>query len=122
MADSIDIESTTLLQRVVLLSVALESRKTESPLNSSDLTGICSKYISAIEGDIIGRPREADIIRTLNQLVGMGYLNEDSAGEASPTGKGRPRYVLSDDPEVVLEALRADPRIESALEAIGEEM
>ncbi len=108
---ALDLSETTLAERMALLGVADLALAGDTPAHSGDVRRTCIEHVTTLEGDVVGRPSEADVMRALNRLVAAGVVEEVPAGDASPVGKGRPEYDLQDPPEAVLSALARDDRV-----------
>lgn len=106
------LESTTPLQRFVLLAVADLDARGERQARSFDVREFCEAHAEELDGEPFGGggvTRQV-VIRALSDLEATGLLVEN-VGDRSPVGKGRPVYSLADDHEVVLEALASDEHI-----------
>ena len=106
------LESTTPLQRLVLLAVADLDARGESGARSFDVREFCEAHLDELDGDPFGGggvTRQA-VIRALSNLEAAGLLREN-VGDQSPVGKGRPIYSLAEDSGTVLEALETDDHV-----------
>lgn len=105
------LDSTTPLQRFVLLAVADLDARGERQARSFDVREFCEAHAGELDGEPFGGgvTRQA-IIRALSDLEATGLLAEN-VGDRSPVGKGRPVYSLADDHQVVLEALASDEHV-----------
>ena len=106
------LESTTPLQRFVLLAVADLDAREESGARSFDVREFCEANAEDLDGDPFGGGgvTRQGIIRALSALEASGLLQEN-VGDQSPVGKGRPVYSLADDPGAVLDALADDDHV-----------
>jgi DNA-binding HxlR family transcriptional regulator len=114
MSDDVDLESTTLTQRLVLLGVIHRGRVDDAPVHSAEVVRECVDRLEEIDADMVGSVSEADVIRALNRLSADGLLSEQIV-DASPSGKGRPTYALSVDETTVLDAFADDHRIDEVV-------
>lgn len=117
MQESLD--STTPLQRFVLLAVADLDAREGTGARSFDVREFCEEHLEKLDGNPFGGggvTRQA-IIRALSALEAMGLL-EENVGDRSPVGKGRPLYSLADDAEAVLGALAADEHVGPLAESV----
>lgn len=105
------LQSATLHQRVVLVSLAYLSEHRTGPFDSTDVRSICHERLRDPEGPVVGRVAEADVMSALNELVTTDLVEEVDAESTSPVGKGRPSYVLSVDPGTVYEAYAGTERL-----------
>ena len=115
------LESTTPLQRFVLLAVADLDAQGETPVRSFDVRDFCKSHAGDLDGNQLGGgvTRET-VIRALSELEAAGLLEEDVVGDQSPVGKGRPAYSLADGSEAVLEELAADEHVGGLAASIRE--
>jgi hypothetical protein len=106
------LESTTPLQRFVLLAVADLDGREESAARSFDVREFCEAHAGELDGDPFGGGgiTRQGVIRALSALEAEGLLREN-VGDQSPVGKGRPVYSLADDPETILDALADDDHV-----------
>lgn len=113
------LESTTPLQRFVLLAVADLDARGESGPRSFDVREFCEAHAGELDGDPFGGGgiTRQGIIRALSGLEAAGLLQE-SVGSQSPVGKGRPAYSLADDPDAVLDALADDDHVGSLAQSV----
>lgn len=114
----LDVESTTLAQRVVLLGVTQLSVRGATPTHSGEVRRACTERLADVQGDVLGEVDEADVMRALNALEGRGLVDEVEVEDTSPVGKGRPTYALNVDAETVLDSFAADERIAGVVERI----
>ena len=113
------LESTTPLQRFVLLAVADLDTREDSGARSFDVREFCEAHAAELDGDPFGGggvTRQA-IIRALSALEAAGLL-EENVGDQSPVGKGRPVYSLAGDSGGVLEALAGDDHVGPLAESV----
>jgi hypothetical protein len=115
-----DLAETTLADRVALLGVTDLAMAGRTPAHSGEIRRTCLEHVEALEGEVVGRPSEADVMRALNRLVAEGLLEEVQSGDASPVGKGRPEYDLTGPAEPVLSALAGDDRLGPLTERLRE--
>ena len=106
------LESTTPLQRLVLLAVADLDARGESGARSFDVREFCEAHLEDLDGNPFGGGgvTRQGIIRALSNLEATGLLREN-VGDQSPVGKGRPIYSLGEDSEAVFEALETDDHV-----------
>lgn len=109
-----DLESTSLVQRVVLCCLVELSSTGATPADTAEIRRDATERLERT--DDVGRLAEADVIRALNVLAETDLVEETAAGDRSPVGKGRPRYGLAVDAEGLRSRLSEDPRLESLLE------
>ena len=115
MTNTEPLESTTLTERLVLLSLLeVESE----PAQTHDLRRTCLSLAEEADDPVVGRVSEAEIIRSLYSLEAAGVVAEHEPAESSPSGKGRPKYELAVEKETVLDAARE----RSALEGIVDDV
>jgi len=113
------LESTTPLQRFVLLAVADLDAREGSAARSFDVREFCEARLEELDGDPFGGggvTRQA-VIRALSALEAEGLL-EENVGDQSPVGKGRPRYSLASDSGPVLDELAADDHVGPLAESV----
>jgi len=112
------LESTTSLQRFVLLAVADLDAREGSAARSFDVREFCESHLEDLDGDPFGGGvTRQSIIRALSALEAEGLLDEN-VGDQSPVGKGRPRYSLAADSGAVLDALAADDHVGPLAESV----
>jgi len=114
---SVDIDGTTLMERVVLLGVLRQTRRGESPSTSAELRSVCEECLDSVDVEVVGRLTEADVTRALNSLAAT-ELVEEALPKRSAVGKGRPSYTLASDEAETMAALSADERLEPVLDAL----
>lgn len=122
MADELDLESTTLAQRVVLLGVARRTLCDDETPHSAEVRKTCTELLDDVEGDVLGELSEADVIRRLNELESGRLLDQVAIEDQSPVGKGRPRYDLNVATDDLFGVLEDDERVSSTVERIRGEM
>ena len=98
------IESLSLTEQTVLLGVVALDRDDETPAQTHELRRLCTEQLSDVE-TVVGSLSEADVIRSLYRLEDAGVIDEHGPDEKSPTGKGRPAYTLTHNPDAILEAI-----------------
>lgn len=113
----VDIDSLSLTERLVLLSIADAEREGEAPVESLLLKQRAREILDVTETTVVGELSERDVMRALNALGAEPYV-EETRPETSATGKGRPEYELDVAPEAVLEALGDDDRLGEAVEGL----
>jgi hypothetical protein len=111
--DGVDLSSTTLTQRLVLLGVIHTARQ-GGPVHSAAVVDAVVDHLDEIDADMVGSVNEAEAMRALNRLSAEGYLGEEIA-DASPAGKGRPTYALAVDERAVFEAFADDHRLDEVV-------
>lgn len=117
------LQSTTLTQRVVLVSLvslSMDDGATE-PFDPTDVRSACNDRFRDPDGPVVGRVSEADVMSALNELGPTDLLEEVDRGDTSPVGKGRPAYVLGVDAGSVLEAYADDDRLGDVVVELAEE-
>ena len=102
------VESTSLLEQVVLLSVAELHRAGETPVQSPAIRRYCRTQLPVDETTVVGTIGEADVLRSLYRLEDEDLVDETDAERTSPVGKGRPGYSLAVDAETVYEGVDDD--------------
>lgn len=115
------LESTTPLQRFVLLAVADLDARGDAGARSFDVREFCEARATELDGDPFGGGgfTRQGVIRALSALEAAGLLEEE-VGDESPVGKGRPRYSLAEGPGAVLAALEADDHVGPVAESVRE--
>lgn len=111
------IELNSLTERIVLLAIADAAVSDEAPVASMDIRPRCLELLETADTEVVSAPDESDIMRALSQLGTEPYVEEKKTDQ-SPTGKGRPKYELDTDPEMVLSALAEDERLEETVETV----
>ncbi|PSQ12057.1 hypothetical protein BRC93_03260 [Halobacteriales archaeon QS_5_70_15] len=114
------LDSTTPLQRFVLLAVADIEAREGTGARSFDVREFCEGHLDDLDGDPFGGGgvTRQGIIRALSALEAAGLL-EETVGDQSPVGKGRPVYSLAADPGTVLDALATDDRFGPLAESVA---
>ncbi|AGB36299.1 Cdc6/Cdc18 family protein [Natronococcus occultus] len=100
-----EFDSLSLTEQLVLLAVADAHRNDETPAQTHEVRRTCRDRLADLEGDVVGTVTEADVMRSLYRLEDEGIVEEKPVDDRSPTGKGRPRYALSEPPEEVYEGV-----------------
>jgi predicted ArsR family transcriptional regulator len=116
----LDLEETTLTQRVVLLGVTDCVRADSTPTHAGEVIRTCSDRLDAVEGDVLGSLSEADVARALKELATQGLIERAALEDTSPVGKGRPTYELTAGTGQVLELLAADERLTVLVDRLRE--
>lgn len=111
------VDSLSLLERVVLLTIADADAGNETPVSSLIIKERCESLLDNVEADVVSEPTEAELMRALSALGTEPYVHE-AQSSTSPTGKGRPTYALDAEPAQVLTALDSDDRLAPAVEAV----
>lgn len=111
-----EVEETSLVERVVLCSLISLEEAGETPVDTARLRETIWEHLDAIEGEVIGRPSEVEVMRALNGLTATGLVDEQRPEDRSPTGKGRPEYVIAADSDAVRAAMADDGRVAGLLE------
>lgn len=115
MGDGIQIDSLSLMERVVLASIVEADIEGETPVESIAVKQRAQSQLRSIETSVLGEPAERDIMRALNALGAESYLTEMQPS-TSPTGKGRPLYDLDTDADTLVDALAEDARLEPVID------
>lgn len=102
-----DPESITFVQRIVI-SCLLNTDSEQQPIDAAEVRTKARDILEKSEEQPISGVSEADVARALNGLVDKGLIEERSAGDKSPVGKGRPQYALDVDPDTIREELADD--------------
>ncbi|MWV41663.1 hypothetical protein [Natrialba sp. INN-245] len=100
--------SLSLTEQIVLLALVRSERDGEAPIQTHDLRRQCDRCLERVDTDVVGSPKEADVVRSLYRLEDDGVVEEIEMTGTSPTGKGRPAYAVADPPETVLETVDDD--------------
>ena len=113
------LDSTTPLQRFVLLAVADLDAREGTGARSFDVREFCEAHLEDLDGNPFGGGgvTRQGIIRALSNLEATGLLREN-VGDQSPVGKGRPIYSLAEDADAVLGALADDDRFGPLVESV----
>jgi hypothetical protein len=114
-----DLESTTLDQRLVLLSLVALDREDETPANTLAVRDCCGDHVDEFAEAVVGTPTEVDVIHALNELAATDLVSE-TRRDPSPTGKGRPVYDTEVGAERIFEALSEDERVADAVDRVRE--
>jgi len=118
MDESIEVESLSLVERIVLLCVTDATLDGDGPVDSPGVRARVREHLEDIDAGIVSDPNEGDVTRALNAL-GSEPVVEEHHTDTSPVGKGRPRYAVS-DPEPILDALETDDRLADVIESVRE--
>jgi len=119
MNEQVELDSLSIIERVVLLGIVDAVVSDEDPIDSHELKARVETQVEQVETTVLGDPAERDIMRALNAIGGEAYINEQLT-HSSPTGKGRPRYTLDVEPVSVLDALDDDDRLTALIATIEE--
>lgn len=119
---TVDLESASLTERLVLLSVVERAASDGEPVGSVAIRDCCLDHLADVETDVIGTPSEADVMRALRTLAVGEYLSEVDPGERSPVGKGRPSYALDVDPAAILRTLESDDRLAPVVDRVSQQL
>lgn len=108
MSESVDLDDTTLTQRVVLAGVADLSERGETPAHAGEIRGVCRDALATAETEVVGgTPTEAEVSRALNRLDAADLV-EATREDTSVTGKGRPTFRPAVDGGRLRDALSDD--------------
>lgn len=110
-----DLESTSLVQRIVLCGLLDLEASDATPANTAEVREAVSEQLSDVDSGTVGRITETEVIRVLNGLGGTALVDERRPDDRSPVGKSRPVYRLSIEPVALREALADDERVEALL-------
>ncbi|MEF8856193.1 MAG: hypothetical protein V5A16_02090 [Haloplanus sp.] len=110
-----DLDSTTLMQRLALISVTQLAEAGEAPAHAGEVARTCSRQIDAVDADVVGSVSEAATTRALNELEDQDLVRMTTDGSDSPVGKGRPEYEPAYDTATLIEAFDDDDRLEPLL-------
>jgi len=113
-----DLDSTTLTQRLALISVAQLAAADDTPAHAGEVARACSRNADAVDADVVGCVTEAGATRALNELEADGHVRVATDGSDSPVGKGRPEYAPEYDAATLSEAFVDDDRLDSLLARI----
>ncbi|AZH24633.1 hypothetical protein [Haloplanus aerogenes] len=113
-----DLESTTLTQRLTLISVTQLATDGETPAHAGEIARACSRRVDDVDADVIGSVSEAATTRALNELEAEGLVRMATDGSDSPVGKGRPEYEPALDRTTLLKAFDDDERLEQLLDRL----
>ena len=111
-----ELESTSLVERIVLCCLVDLAGEGETPVNTAELREIITERLEGVGSHHVGRVAEADVMRALNGLSEQPMVSEERPDDRSPVGKGRPVYDLTVDPAPLREALADDDRLRPILE------
>lgn len=106
-----DLGSTTLTQRLALISVARLAAADDTPAHAGAIARACSDYVDDVDGDVVGSVSEAAATRALNELEDRDLVHMTTDGSDSPVGKGRPEYEPAYDATALIEAFEDDDRL-----------
>jgi len=113
-----DLDSTTLTQRLALISVAKLAADGDAPAHAGEIARTCSECADAVDADVVGSVSEAATTRALNELEDEDLLRMARDGSDSPVGKGRPEYEPELGTATLIEAFGDDERLERLLDQI----
>jgi hypothetical protein len=114
------LDAKPLAERFVLLGVTDLYLRDETPAHSVEVMRACEQHLDALDGAVVGRVTEADIMRAMNALAAEGLLSQTDVVDRSAVGKGRPAYTLGVEVTALLDSLEADDRLAPLLETVGE--
>lgn len=112
---SVNLEDTTLTQRIVLIAMINKIEQENTPVNAAELLPECEICCEQAAAEVVGHLSEADVTRALNELADKSLITEEEY-DRSPVGKGRPAYSLGVDEDATLEALENDERLQPVIE------
>lgn len=115
MSTEVTTESFSLVQRITLLSLVRVAA--EGGSDSITVKNASEEVLERVDAEVIGSLSEQQVIRALRELAAEPFI-EEHRSDRSPTGKGRPTYVLDAGPGTVLDALAEDDRLAAAVEAV----
>lgn len=110
-----DLDSTTLTQRLTLISVAHLATNGKTPAHAGEIARTCARHVEAIDADVVGSVSEAATTRALNELEAEDLVRMATDGSDSPVGKGRPEYEPGLDTSTLVTALEGDNRLDELL-------
>jgi hypothetical protein len=113
-----DLDSTTLTQRLALISVARLSATADTPAHAGEVARACAGYADEVDADVIGAVSEAAATRALNELESEGHVHMATDGSDSPVGKGRPEYEPTYDAATLSDAFGDDDRLAPLLDQL----
>jgi predicted ArsR family transcriptional regulator len=113
-----DLDSTTLTQRLALISVTRLDEAGDTPAHAGEIARDCSRHVDAIDADVVGSVSEAAATRALNELEAEDFVRMSTDGSDSPVGKGRPEYEPEVDAETLMEAFDDDERLDQLLDRL----
>lgn len=111
-----ELESMSLVQRIVLGCLADLEASGETPVNTAEIREVVADRLADVDVGAVGTLSESDVIRSLNGLSGSPFVEEERPDDRSPVGKGRPVYRLAVDPADLRAELAADDRVRAVLE------
>lgn len=115
MKQEVDIQHLTFTQRIVLLGILEAEVSGEAPVESSELKEAIGEYVEQLDSQFASRPKEQDVMRALNVLGTEPYIGEVTTS-TSTSGKGRPKYSLEVEPDILIEALSEDETVGKFIE------
>jgi hypothetical protein len=107
---------------VVLLALADLSADGVTPSHTGEVCRACNETVEEVDGDVLGSVSEAEVNRALNRLEADGYVVAEPSDDTSAVGKGRPRFVLEDDPLTVVDTLAGDDRVADLAADVAESL
>jgi len=113
-----DLDSTTLTQRLTLISVAHLATNGKTPAHAGEISRTCARHVEAIDADVVGSVSEAATTRALNELEAADLVRMATDGSDSPVGKGRPEYEPGLDTSTLVTALDDDDRLDELLDRL----
>jgi len=111
-----DLDSTTLTQRLTLISIARLAADGNTPAHAGEIARACSRHVDTVDADVVGSVSEAATTRALNELEADDLVRMASDGSDSPVGKGRPEYEPGLDTSTLITALDDDDRFDALLD------
>lgn len=114
----VDLDSTTLTQRLTLISVAQLATRGETPAHAGEISRACARNIDAVDADVVSSVSEAATTRALNELEAEDLVRMATDGSDSPVGKGRPEYEPGLDTSTLVTALDDDERFDELLDRL----
>lgn len=111
-----ELESTSLVQRIVLGCLVDLEEAGETPVNTAEVREVVADRLEDVDSETVGTLSETDVIRALNGLADTPLVDEQHPDDRSPVGKGRPVYSLTVDVEDVRECLADDDRVAALLD------
>ena len=111
-----DLDSTTLTQRLTLISLARLAADGGTPAHAGEVARACSRHVDAVDADVVGSVSEAATTRALNELEAGDLVRMATDGSDSPVGKGRPEYEPGLDTSTLVTALDDDDRFDALLD------
>ena len=118
MTDGSRLAAASLIEKVTLVALADLTVQNETPSYPFEVRSAIGDCIDPLADEVIGMPDEAAVSRALNALEADGVVGLDETTDRSPVGKGRPAYVLEDDPDTVLDMMADDDRLLAAIEQV----